>query len=105
MAQSKAYSMIGLAMKAGRIASGEFSVERAVKAGKAALVIVSEEASENTKKKFRNMCTYYGVPLYFLGEKEMLGRAIGKEFRASLAVTDSGFAKAIEKNLIEPQTE
>ncbi len=105
MAQSKAYSMIGLAMKAGRIASGEFSVERAVKAGKAALVIVSEEASENTKKKFRNMCTYYGVPLYFLGEKEMLGRAIGKEFRASLAVTDSGFAKAIEKNLIKPQTE
>ena len=51
MAQNKVYSMIGLAMKAGKLTSGEFSVEHAVKAGKAALVIVSETASENTKKK------------------------------------------------------
>ena len=101
MAQNKVYSMLGLAMKAGRIASGEFSVERAVKTGAAFLVIVSEGASENTKKQFRNMCSYYKVPLYFLGEKEELGRAVGKEFRASLAVLDEGFAKAIEKNLIK----
>lgn len=47
------------------------------------------------------MCSYYEVPLYFLGEKEELGHAIGKEFRASLAVLDEGFAKAIEKNLIK----
>ena len=46
------------------------------------------------------MCTYYEVPLYFFGEKEMLGRAMGKEFRASLAVLDEGFAKAIEKCLM-----
>ena len=100
LAQNKVYSMIGLAMKAGKLTSGEFSVEHAVKAGKAALVIVSETASENTKKKFQNMCTYYEVPLYFFGEKETLGHAMGKEFRASLAVLDEGFAKAIEKSLI-----
>ena len=29
----------------------------------------------------------------------MLGHAMGKEFRASLAVLDEGFAKAIEKCL------
>lgn len=103
MAQNKAYSMIGLAMKAGKIASGEFSTEQAVKMGTASLVIVSEAASENTKKKFLNMCTYYKVPLYFFGEKEELGHAIGKEFRASLAVLEDGFAKAIEKHLIGVQ--
>ena len=64
------------------------------------MVIVSEAASENTKKKFRNMCDYYQVPIYFFGEKEELGHAIGKEFRASLAVLDDGLAKAIEKNII-----
>ena len=89
--------MIGMAMKAGKVASGEFATEKAVKTGKAALVIVSEAASENTKKKFRNMCAYYQVPIYFFGEKEELGHAIGKEFRASLAVLDDGLAKAIEK--------
>jgi len=99
LVQNKAYSMIGLAMKAGKVVSGEFSTEKAVKTKAAFLVIVSEAASENTKKKFRNMCTYYEVPLYFFGEKEVLGHAIGKEFRASLAVLDEGFAKAIEKHL------
>lgn len=89
-----------MAMKAGKVASGEFATEKAVKTGKAALVIVSEAASENTKKKFRNMCDYYQVPIYFFGEKEELGHAIGKEFRASLAVLDDGLAKAIEKNII-----
>ena len=92
--------MIGMAMKAGKVASGEFATEKAVKTGKAALVIVSEAASEKTKKKFRNMCDYYQVPIYFFGEKEELGHAIGKEFRASLAVLDDGLAKAIEKNII-----
>lgn len=100
MAWNKAYGMIGMAMKAGKVASGEFATEKAVKNGKAVLVIVSESASENTKKKFRSMCDYYKVPLYFFGEKEELGHAIGKEFRASLAVSDAGLAKAIEKNLI-----
>ena len=100
MAWNKAYGMIGMAMKAGKLASGEFATEKAVKSGKAALVIVSESASENTKKKFRNMCEYYEVPVYFFGSKEELGHAIGKEFRASLAVLDPGLAKAIEKNLI-----
>ena len=55
--------------------------------------------SENTKKKFRNMCEYYHVPIYFYGMKDELGKAMGKEMRASLAVQDAGFAKAIEKIL------
>ncbi len=100
MAQNRVYGMIGMAMKAGKVASGEFATEKAVKSGKAALVIVSETASENTKKKFQNMCDYYKVPIYFFGKKEELGHAIGKEFRASLAVLDTGLAKAIEKKVI-----
>ena len=100
MAQNRVYGMIGMAMKAGKVASGEFATEKAVKSGKAALVIVSETASENTKKKFQNMCDYYKVPIYFFGKMEELGHAIGKEFRASLAVLDTGLAKAIEKKVI-----
>ena len=92
-------SLVGLATKAGKTASGEFSTEKAVKTGKAYLVLVAEDASENTKKKFRNMCTFYEVPLYFLSDKEGLGRAMGKEFRASLAVMDESFAQAMQKEL------
>ena len=96
---NKVLSLIGLATKAGKTVSGEFSTEKSVKTGKGFLALVADDASENTKKKFRNMCTYYEVPLYFLSDKESLGRAMGKEFRASLAVQDENFAKAIMKAL------
>lgn len=50
------------------------------------------------------MCTYYKVPLYFFGAKDSLGHAIGKEVRASLAVLDEGFAKAMVKQLETKQS-
>lgn len=95
--------MIGMAMKAGKVVSGEFATEKAVKTGKAFLVIVSETASDNTKKMFRNMCSFYELPMYIYGTKEDLGHSMGKEFRASLAVTDEGFAKSIKKRLDEAE--
>lgn len=100
---NRIFSMIGMATKAGKTASGEFATEKAVKTGKAFLVIISEAASDNTKKMFRNMCSYYEVPMYTYGTKEELGHSMGKEFRASLAITDEGFAKSIEKRLVEAE--
>ncbi len=85
----------GLATRARKTVSGEFSTERSVKSGKSQMVIVSEEASENTKKKFTNMCAYYKVPIYLFGTKDELGHAMGQEFRASLSVEDAGFAKSM----------
>lgn len=99
MKRDSVLSLISIAKKAGKTAAGEFQTEHAVKSGKASLVIVSEEASENTKKKFRNMCEYYEVPVYFLSDKEGLGKAMGKEFRASLAIQDANFAAAVVKEL------
>ena len=97
--RKKILNLLGLATKAGKTASGEFMTEKAVKSGKAYLVLVSEGASENTRKMFLNMCTYYKVPMYVFGEKEELGHSMGKEMRASLAVLDAGFAKALKKQL------
>lgn len=99
MRPNRVLSLVGLATKAGKTASGEFSTEKAVKTGTACMVIVSAEASENTRKKFENMCAYYHVPIYFYGTKEELGHAMGKEYRASLAVTDSGLSDAIQREL------
>jgi ribosomal protein L7Ae-like RNA K-turn-binding protein len=92
-------SYVGLATKAGKVVSGEFSTEKSVKTGKGCLVLVAEDASDNTKKKFRNMCDFYEVPMYILSDKVSLGRAMGKEFRASLAIQDANFTGAILKEL------
>lgn len=95
----KELSLLGLAAKAGKIVSGEFATEKAVRAGKTFLVLAAEDASENTRKKFKDMCTYYEVPFYIIGSKEELGTAIGKEYRASLGVVDENFAVAMVKKL------
>ncbi len=99
MKQNKIYSLLGLAKKAGRVVSGEFATDKSIKEGTAFLVLVSEDASDNTKKKFSNTCEFYGVPRYFFGTKDELGHAIGKEMRSSLAITDEGFAKSLIKHL------
>lgn len=99
MNPNKVFSLLGLATKAGRVVSGEFMTEKAVKEGTAALVIVGTDASANTTKNFRDMCTFYKVPCYSYGTKEELGHAMGKEMRASLAVIDEGFAKSLKKHL------
>ena len=98
-ADKKLLSFLGLAVKAGKVASGEFQTETAVKTGTAKLVLVATDASDNTKKLFRDKCTFYKVPVYEIGTKEELGAAIGKEFRASLAILDEGFAGAVQKKI------
>lgn len=95
--KNKALSYIGLATKAGKTASGEFSTEKMIKARKAFLVVIAEDASENTKKNFRDACAWYHVPFLVLGTKEELGAWAGKKVRASLAVLDEGLANAILK--------
>ena len=97
--------MLGIAAKSGNVVSGEFSTEKAVKTGHAYLVIVSEEASDNTNKMFTNMTDFYEVPMYVFGTKEELGRCIGKQFRASLAITDENLANAVENKINACKTE
>ena len=99
MSNDKIYSLLGLCQKAGKLVSGEFAVENAIKSGSACVVLISCDASENTTKKFRDKCEYYGVPIFAYGDKASLGHAIGKEVRTSIAITDNGFAKTLQKNL------
>lgn len=99
MPRDKVLSYLGLATRARKVQSGEFSTEKSVKSKRACMVIVAEDASANTKKKFTNMCTFYNVPMYIYGTKETLGVSVGKTLRASLALEDTGFCNAIKKQI------
>lgn len=101
MKQSKVLSLIGIAARGRNVVSGEFSTEKSVKDGSAYLVIVAEDASDNTKKKFLDKSRFYEVPCFVFESKENLGHAMGRQMRSSLAVTDSGLANAIMKHLEE----
>ena len=97
MDEKKVLNLLSLSQRSGRIVSGEFMTQKAVKSRQACLVILAADASENTKKKFQNMCTFYRTPVIELSDMDTLGHCIGRSVRSSLAVLDEGFAKAILK--------
>jgi len=92
---SKALSYLGMAMRAGKLVTGDDTVLKSIRQGKAHLVIVAGDASDNTKKKYRDKCGYYNVKLAEAFDRVELGMAIGKEARVLVAVTDAGFARMI----------
>ena len=104
MRQNKVLSLLGMAMKGRNLVSGEFQTLEAIRKGSAMLVIIAEDASDNTRKLFADKCTWYQVPMVYYGTKETLGKAIGKDFRSSLGVCEAGLADAIMKQLKEEQS-
>ena len=93
--EMKGLQLISIAMKAGKVASGEFQTEEAIKLGTAALVIIAGDASENTAKKFRDKCKYYEIPNIVCSDKETLGRIIGKNERSVIALKDRDFSTQV----------
>ncbi|MCI9321334.1 MAG: 50S ribosomal protein L7ae [Lachnospiraceae bacterium] len=100
LGQNKIFSLLGIAMRGRNLVSGEYQTLEAVKKGSAMLVIVAEDASDNTKKLFSDKCSFYKVPIFRYGTKENLGRAVGKDMRSSVGICNEGLAEAIIK-LIE----
>ena len=98
--KEKLLGTLGLCQRAGKLKSGEFAVLEAIRKKTAVMVIVSNDASDNTKKEFSD----YKVPIYFYGTMDELGHAIGKDVRTSLAITDAGFAKTLIKNLLSEKS-
>ena len=87
------YNAIGLCQRAGKAQSGAFAAEQAIKNRKAKLVLLETSASEATKEHYAKLCASHGIPLHLV---ETVGRAIGKDSRIVMAVTDSAFVQMIE---------
>ncbi|MBB6449269.1 ribosomal protein L7Ae-like RNA K-turn-binding protein [Geomicrobium halophilum] len=89
------YQFLGLAARARKVVSGEDTVIRGIKSKRFYLVLISSDASENTKKQFEDKCRYYEVPLRQTGTRQDLGTSIGKHERVVLGITDEGFSDKI----------
>ena len=98
MGNDRLRNALGFAMKAGKVRSGELAAEKAVKGGKAFLAVLDREASEQTRKRWNDICTNNGVPLILA---EDVGRAIGKDAHMIACITDSGFSEMIIKSRAE----
>ena len=98
MLNKQVASLLGLAMRARKLATGE-SALKAVQSQQAHLVFIASDASDNTKKKYIDQCTYYHVDYYVAGISEELSNSVGKINRMVIAVLDAGFAKSMKSKL------
>ena len=88
---------LGLALRAKKLLSGTDMVIEAIRKGQIYLVIVAEDASDNTKKMMQDKTTYYKVPLIIKHKMADLSNAIAKKNRAVIGITDAGFAKILQE--------
>ncbi|EGL81943.1 ribosomal protein L7Ae/L30e/S12e/Gadd45 [Caldalkalibacillus thermarum TA2.A1] len=93
----KFWNLLGLAMRAGKVISGEEQVLRTIRKQQVCLVLMAADASANTKKKIQDKVAFYKIPLLIVGDRYQLGRAIGKQKRVLVAVTDQGFASELRR--------
>ena len=93
--KDKIYSFLGLATRARKIVSGDDSTLLELKRGNVKLVIVADDASDNTKKLFKDKSSYRNIPYVYFSSKLELGYSIGKAQRSVLGVKDVNFANKI----------
>ncbi len=84
-------------MRAGKLALGDENTFKMIRSNQAKLVLIANDASAHTRKKFQNKCEFYGATLLEICSKSELGRSVGKEASVILAVLDEGFAKSLQK--------
>jgi ribosomal protein L7Ae-like RNA K-turn-binding protein len=92
---NKLYQLLGLAMRAGKVVSGETAVIERIRSSQIHVVLIAQDASTNTFKKVTDKCTYYETPWQTVSSRGELGAAIGKDERVVVGVTDPGFARKI----------
>ena len=92
-------SFISLAQKAGKVKTGEYLTEKALKEGMAQLVIIASDTSEKATARITRSCQYFGCDVLVYGTKETLGHFTGHQDKSVICITDEGFASALKKRL------
>ena len=95
----KIHGLMGLAMRAGKIAFGTEQVIEAIERKKAFLVIIAKDISENSKKKMINTCEKNKIQYIEYGTIQDNSKAIGKQNKAVIAIKDENFSKEILKKV------
>lgn len=89
--------MTGLAVRAGRVKFGVFLTLAACDEGKAKLVIIPSDLGASNRRSVEAKCKNTNVPCIAISDKKSLGKALGKENVAALAICDENFKSAILK--------
>jgi len=101
----KILSLLGFAKKAGKLVTGSNAVLRSILYGEAYVVLVTEDAGNSVKDKFKRLCLENDVKFYVFGNESDLEKATGEKNKVIYSVTEAGFSnkliqliESLEKN-------
>ncbi|NLJ57385.1 MAG: 50S ribosomal protein L7ae [Tissierellia bacterium] len=96
---NKIYSILGIGRKGGNITVGFDATVSDVEKNKSFLVLIASDASEKTKKNIKYICNKYNCKYIEFGEKEIIGKSIGRKVVSVLSVSDKNIALYILNNV------
>lgn len=94
MDEQRALNLLGLAMRAGQVISGDDMAERSIRAGRAMLVLIDEGASARTLGKYEALCNGKNIRLFQISA-DALGKSIGKDNRMVAVMTKGPLANQV----------
>jgi len=97
MVKKQIFNLLGLAQRANKILSGENTIIAQKDLNNFYLMIIAQDASERTKRKFANKAQHNNLEFIFFGTKEELGLSLGKSPRTVLAISDKNFSQRIRE--------
>jgi len=95
----KAFGMLGLACRAGKISSGTMAARGSIMSRRAQLLVLSHDVAPATRDSLMSACKKMKIPWVVLGSKYELGNAVGKAYRVAVTVNDKGMAEALLKRI------
>ncbi len=92
----KAYNLLGLMQRAGKLITGEDLITKNLKNNKIKLLVIAEDCGINTKKKLTDKANFYNVKCIEFSTIDNISIAIGRDNRVAVGITDDGFIKKIQ---------
>ena len=90
--RSKVLALLGLAERAGAVERGVDATRRALREGRARLVLTADDASAAQLRKITGLLEHRPVPQGQVGGQQALGAALGAGPVSAVAVTSGEFA-------------
>jgi len=93
---SKLQGMLGLCIRARKVSMGTEEAKKAIRAKKAKLVLLAENASDRTKKDINDICSHYKVDLLCDDFADIFYQLTSRDVMKVMSVNDDGFAREIK---------
>ncbi|MDY2960638.1 MAG: L7Ae/L30e/S12e/Gadd45 family ribosomal protein [Hornefia sp.] len=105
MLSSKLSGYLGFAAKSRGLQTGYNTNLLLIEKRRVKLLIVAEDASQNTKKKMTQKCKANETEYRIFGTKEDLSKITGRYESSTFAITDDNFSKVIKDEIDRIQSE